>query len=617
MVGSIDNLKEEDRNLFTNIFAVRALRDSRYQNTAYAIAELIDNSIEASAERIELLCIEETKKVKMQFRHFVSEIAILDDGCGMDSRTLLDALKFGGGTRHNSESGIGKYGMGLPTSSMSQGKRVDVWTWQDGIESAFHCSIDADNIEQGDHLVPTPDQDTPLPEIWKRVGSKAIFQNNTGTLVVWSKLDKIQWKKGKTIINHTAREVGRIHRHFIDAQIIEISTKSFLQNNPTDPDYEAIVVTNDPLYLMSQTSTPEPWGHEPMFKQWGEIKNYTSLVEGKEVTISVQYSIVKAEALKTNSFAQYPGSTDYGMHARHNIGVSVVREDREVVLERAFQREGGSQHNPLNRWWGCEIQFRRSCDELFGVDHNKQMVSNFTEAAKTLAQDDRDNQIILDELGLDENIVYEIVGEIRDQIRAIMAELKKMFEQRRSSKQNSNGQLTSGPEGTATKTATDADRSAVESGTENPTSTDRERDQIPSDTRVESLKEFYVNSGLAENDAQEVASRLVNQNLAYQFNPVQLDGFQIFNVRSIQGILHINLNIEHPIYDLLKHIETNLDESDPAFQASVAMRLLLLSWARMEDQTESKQERTHIQDIAMKWGRQVDKMINQLRERED
>ncbi len=122
-------LKDADRSLFPSNYTIRALRDSRYHNTAYAIAELLDNSIEAHAEQIELLCMEKIQRVgTQQMRPRVSEIAVLDNGTGMDARTLLNALKFGGGTRHHSNRGIGKYGMGLPTSSMSQCKKVDVWT---------------------------------------------------------------------------------------------------------------------------------------------------------------------------------------------------------------------------------------------------------------------------------------------------------------------------------------------------------------------------------------------------------------------------------------------------------------------------------------------------------
>ena len=175
MVEQLAQLKDADRSLFPASFTIRALRDSRYHNTAYAIAELIDNSIEASAGQIELLCMEQTRRVTSRSRLLVSEIAVLDNGTGMDLKTLFDALKFGGGTRHENVRGIGKYGMGLPTSSMSQCKRVDVWTWQGGLDSVWHSYIDADNIERGDNEVPLPDQETPIPETWMRAGSREIF----------------------------------------------------------------------------------------------------------------------------------------------------------------------------------------------------------------------------------------------------------------------------------------------------------------------------------------------------------------------------------------------------------------------------------------------------------
>ena len=226
MVEQLADLSNADRSLFPSSFTVRALRDSRYHNTAYAVSELIDNSIEASAERIELLCQEKCVRVKSQQRARLSEIAVLDNGEGMSAEVLLDALKFGGGTRHESPRGIGKYGMGLPTSSMSQCKRVDVWTWRDGPDSVLHSGIDADDIERGNHLVPIPDRETLIPEIWKLASGDAIFSHRSGTLVVWSKLDKIQWKTARALIDNTATEVGRIHRHHIDSDIVRIRAVS-------------------------------------------------------------------------------------------------------------------------------------------------------------------------------------------------------------------------------------------------------------------------------------------------------------------------------------------------------------------------------------------------------
>jgi len=91
MDEQLDDLKDADRSLFPASFTIRALRDSRYHNTAYAIAELIDNSIEADALQIELLCMEQPHRVTSQMRRLVSAIAVLDNGVGMDLRTLLDA----------------------------------------------------------------------------------------------------------------------------------------------------------------------------------------------------------------------------------------------------------------------------------------------------------------------------------------------------------------------------------------------------------------------------------------------------------------------------------------------------------------------------------------------
>jgi len=248
------------------------------------------------------------------------------------------------------------------------------------------------------------------------------------------------------------------------------------------------------------------------------------------------------------------------------------------------------------------------------------MAANFTQAAKTLARDDRPNQVVLDELGIDDDLIYQIVGDIRDQTRAMMSQIRQMFTQKRTPPPGP-GPGPSTPEHTAVRTATEADREAVSSGVEPPTKTDIDREQIPPEQREEGLTEQFVELGQAREDAERLARHLIEEDLSYQFNSSQLDGSLMFNVRSNQAVLHINLNTDHPIYDLLSHIEGDLDSSldpdDPAFQASVAIRLLLSSWARMEDQTETREDRTRIQNIAINWGRHVEKVITHLRERSE
>ena len=81
--------------------AIDAMRDNGYKNTATAVAELIDNSIQAGGSKIELLIMEKIEYAMANPKARINEIAVLDDGHGMDSAVLIAAMQFGNGTRLN------------------------------------------------------------------------------------------------------------------------------------------------------------------------------------------------------------------------------------------------------------------------------------------------------------------------------------------------------------------------------------------------------------------------------------------------------------------------------------------------------------------------------------
>ena len=74
------------------------MRDSGYRNTAYALAELIDNSVQANANSVDVICVEEYTQLKQRRRRRMNAIGVLDDGCGMTPDVLRLALQFGNGT---------------------------------------------------------------------------------------------------------------------------------------------------------------------------------------------------------------------------------------------------------------------------------------------------------------------------------------------------------------------------------------------------------------------------------------------------------------------------------------------------------------------------------------
>ncbi len=129
--------------------AVKAMRDSGYRNTAFALAELIDNSVQADASEVELICVEKYEQVNSQQRLRLQEIGSIDNGNGMSAQTLAIALQFGNGTHLEDRAGIGRFGMGLPNSSISQCRRLDVWTWTNGPDNANHSYLDVGDIQSG------------------------------------------------------------------------------------------------------------------------------------------------------------------------------------------------------------------------------------------------------------------------------------------------------------------------------------------------------------------------------------------------------------------------------------------------------------------------------------
>src|SRR5687768_1996281 len=127
--------------------SIKAFRDNGYKDAAHALAELIDNSIQAGDDlpgmtEVEVLCVDRVEFVEERRRRRVFEIAVLDNACGMDADILQRALQFGNGTRLDGErqEGIGRFGMGLPNASISQCRRVDVWSWIDG--NVLHTYLD-------------------------------------------------------------------------------------------------------------------------------------------------------------------------------------------------------------------------------------------------------------------------------------------------------------------------------------------------------------------------------------------------------------------------------------------------------------------------------------------
>lgn len=157
---------------------LESLRGLGY-STAAALADVIDNSISAGASNI---------SVNLAWSGQASRISILDDGRGMDDPELESAMKLGDkNPLHERASGdLGRFGMGLKTSSFSQCRRLTVASRKNGVDSCLRWDLDAlaANPNGGWLLHEGPangSADFTLP----------LLSQTSGTLVLWETLDRI------------------------------------------------------------------------------------------------------------------------------------------------------------------------------------------------------------------------------------------------------------------------------------------------------------------------------------------------------------------------------------------------------------------------------------------
>ena len=241
------------RPFISGKIAIDSMRDNGFLSAAHALAELIDNSIQAKADRVELITFEHRSTGARAVKR-IKKIGILDNGSGMDADTLHLALEFGASVNRQKTKGIGKFGMGLPNSSISQCKRVDVWSWTVA-NQYLHTYLDIDEIKKGNlDMIPVPKEED-LPADIK--GALGETMTPSGTLVVWSKIDRCQWKTGRSIYRHTQDIVGRMYRNFLKEGAVSIRFKSAeMTDSLYIVDEEIPFSANDPMYLMKKTSLP-------------------------------------------------------------------------------------------------------------------------------------------------------------------------------------------------------------------------------------------------------------------------------------------------------------------------------------------------------------------------
>ena len=163
---------------------IESLREVGYDFKS-SVADLIDNSISADASRVYI-------NINCDDGEFPPHVLIADDGKGMDSKSLKEAMRYAT-SREYSKSELGKYGLGLKTASLSQCRELTVVSKpkpKTGARSILNIMKWDMNVVYADNewivLNPSFEQLADWEQILIREHLKQY-----GTVVIWSDLSEI------------------------------------------------------------------------------------------------------------------------------------------------------------------------------------------------------------------------------------------------------------------------------------------------------------------------------------------------------------------------------------------------------------------------------------------
>ena len=195
---------------------IESLRGLGYSPEA-SIADLIDNSISAGSKSVD---------INLQWNDGRPTIAILDDGAGMDSNMLVQAMRLGGAgsSADRSSTDLGRFGLGLKTASLSQCRRLTVVTRRDGTTSALSLDVDVVGARGWIATVPSSLPDDPF--------LTRLLAGAHGTVVFWTRMDPLGGLMGLDKASFFLRleviraHLGMVFHRFLDgdARRVTIST---------------------------------------------------------------------------------------------------------------------------------------------------------------------------------------------------------------------------------------------------------------------------------------------------------------------------------------------------------------------------------------------------------
>lgn len=580
-----------------------ALRSSGYKSIDSAVAELIDNSIEAGAHDVFVIMKERIDPVTR--RNAVYEFGILDNGSGMDISKLACCLGIGYTTKSD-RRGMGRFGVGLPQASLHVTPSVEVYSWTeddgpiDEDEPVRRVWLDINKVKTGEQEEINDPELQEIPAQFRRFLHYRTLEREFdftehGTLVYWKNCDNVKPKTMSALNDKLEFALGRKFRH-----LIADGTHNIRLITIGHEDQAIDVLPNDPLFLMKPNYvlgnpddpaniSPRKNIHctEPIFAPYGDEVRipipYTDKQTGesKISDIIIHFSKVRNEFYDQTAISSGdPGNKPIGKYTKKLEGISIVRSGREIDFG-VFDFYDKTNH-PYHRWWGCEICFEPVLDELFGVANNKQQVElrNDSETEKNL------------DIDSDLPLWIRLSRIISPTIKKMVADNKVL---RKSSRSGKTEDVTDTPVNNVV--------SGVEENEDNEGSVSAQTaETTDSETRESEAEQYLIKHGV-DSPTREQIKALLAKELILEYRNIGRNNSFIDTDFSLGNVL-VTINTEHIFYN--EFISKMPEDSKLAFELFIASLAKAIDLTNVNNSDQND-------ELMENWDNRLKKYLRQIK----
>jgi len=322
-----------------------SLRDLGYE-LPQAIAELVDNSIDAQATKVD---------IGVHFDGAESWIRVVDNGNGMTGRSLTEAMRYGSDGIYR-PGALGGFGLGLKTASFSQCRTLTVASRRTPTSRPEVRRWDLDDVAAND--------DWYLERLLPSEAPRALIdplRESRGTVVLWERLDRVLMYRDPSGV-HAEKTLRALTNEL--SEHLAMVFHRFLSGEARRDLPFSLTINDRPI---------EPW--DPF------ARNESATKEHPEQRLSLTHNrtdfdvIVRPYVLPSQQRFSSPDAHQAAGGPRKwngQQGFYVYREDRLIQSGGWNRLRTQDEHTKLAR---IAVDVPRELDDLLAVNVSKMRVS--------------------------------------------------------------------------------------------------------------------------------------------------------------------------------------------------------------------------------------------------